>query len=103
VGLRVVGGPAGDDLRRQIDALFQYGAGQTQTGSVSAHLTQELARSVEALRQLLLRDRDERWSLALTTYEEAEGFLAKLDHARKLLEAGREAAGGKGGAEGAGG
>ena len=102
VGLRVVGGPAGDELRRQIDSLLQYGAGQTQAGPVSANLTQELARSVETLRELLRRDREERFSLALTAYDEAERFLVKLDHARKMLEAGRGAAGGKGGAEGAG-
>jgi hypothetical protein len=87
VGLRVVGGPVGDDLRRQVEALLQYGAWQTLTGPVSPRLTQELARSVDALRKLLLRDRDERFSLALTTYEDAEYFLARLDHARKLLEA----------------
>jgi hypothetical protein len=95
VGLRVVGGPAGDELRQQIDALFQYGADQTRAGPVSPHLTQELARSVAALRKLLLRDREERFSLALTTYEDAERFLARLDHARKLLEADQEPPGGK--------
>ena len=93
-GLRVVGGPVGDELRRQIDALIQYGAEQTQAGPVSSHLTRELARSVDALRKLLLRDRDERFSLALTTYEDAERFLAKLDHARELLEADPEPTGG---------
>jgi hypothetical protein len=90
LGLRVVGGPAGDDLRQQIDALLQYGAEQTQAGPVSPHLVQELARSVGALRKLILRDREERFGLALTTYEDAERFLAKLDHARKLLEASPE-------------
>jgi hypothetical protein len=87
MGLRVMGGPASDELRQQIDALLQYGVEQTQTGPVSPHLTRELAQSVNALRKLLLRDREERFSLALTTYEDAERFLAKLDRARKLLEA----------------
>jgi hypothetical protein len=96
VGLRVVGGPAGDELRQQIDALLQYGAEQTHAGPVSPHLTQELARSVGALRKLLRRDREERFSLALTSYEDAERFLAKLDHARKLLEADPETPGGTG-------
>jgi hypothetical protein len=86
LGLRVVGGPAGGELRQQIDALFRYGAEQTQTGPVSPHLTRELAASVRAMRTLLLRDREERFSLAHTTYEDAERFLAQLDHARKLLE-----------------
>jgi hypothetical protein len=65
--VRVVGGPEADELRQQIEALFQYGAAQTPAGPVSQHLVQELARSVAALRQLLRRDREERFSLALTT------------------------------------
>jgi hypothetical protein len=93
VGLRVVGGPAGDDLRQQIEALLQYGAEQTHAGPVSPHLTQELAGSVGGLRRLLRHDREERFSLALTTYEDAERFLAKLDHARKLLEPDPESSG----------
>jgi hypothetical protein len=96
VGLRVVGGPGGDERRRQVEALLQYGAEQTRSGPVSQHLTGELARAVDALRQLLRRDREERFSLALTSYEEADRFLAKLDHARKLLEA---EPGGTGGCE----
>ena len=50
---------------------------------------------MDALRKLQLRDRDERFSLALTTYEDAERFLAKLDRARKLLEADPEPPGEK--------
>jgi len=95
LGLRLVGGTDGDELRQQIEALFQYGAEQTRTGPVSPHLRQEVARSVGALRKILLRDRDERFSLALTSYEECDRFLAKLDHARKLLEPDPEPSGGK--------
>jgi hypothetical protein len=95
LGLRVVGGPAGQELRQQVDALFQYGAQQTQSGPVSTHLTRELARSVDALRKLLLRHRQERYSLAQTTYEDAERFLARLDHARGLFEADPEPPAGK--------
>jgi hypothetical protein len=91
-----VGGPEADELRQQIESLFRYGAEQTQAGPVSPHLVQELARSVGALQELLRRDREERFSLARTTYEEAERFLAKLDHARKLLEPEAEPTGGKG-------
>jgi plastocyanin len=95
VGLRVVGGPAADKLRQQVETLFQQEAGQAQTGPVNPHLAQEAARSVDALRQLLLRDREERFSVALTTYEDAEHFLVKLEHAQKVLEAGLEPPGGK--------
>lgn len=94
VGLRVVGGTAADQLRAQIEALFQLGAQQAQSGATNPHLVRELARSVDALRKLLLRDRDERFSLARTTYDDAERFLVKLDHAQRLLRAGLEPAGG---------
>jgi plastocyanin len=82
-------------VRRQIDALLQEAVAQSQAGPVNPHLTQELARSVDALRELLCRDRRERFSLALTSYEDAERFLARLDHARELLGAGLEPEEGK--------
>jgi hypothetical protein len=95
VGLRVVGGPVGKELRQRIEALLQYGAWQTMNGPVSAHVTQEWERSVRSLRNVLRRDREERFSLALTSYEDAERFLDKLDHARKLLEPDRQPVGQK--------
>jgi plastocyanin len=95
VGLRVLRGGATDEARRQIDALFQLEAEQAQTGPVNPQLAQELARSLDALRKFLHRDREERFSLPLAVYEDAEGFLVKLDHAQKVLEAGQEPPGGK--------
>jgi plastocyanin len=94
-GLRVVGGPAAEELRRQIDALLQEAAAQAHTGPVNPHLTKELGRSVDALRKVLRRDRQERFSLPLTTYEDAEHFLARLDHVRELLGQGLEPSGGE--------
>jgi plastocyanin len=88
VGLRVVGGAAADGLRQQIDVLFEEESRQTQAGPVNPHLAQELTRSLGALRKLLRRDREERFGLPLATYEDAERFLDKLDHARKVLEVG---------------
>src|SRR5262249_45254626 len=44
---------------------------------------------------VLLRDRERRFSLPLTLYEDAERFLARLDHAQKLLGGGPGVAGGK--------
>jgi len=95
VGLRVLRGGATDELRGQIDALFQAEAEQTQTGAVNPDLAQELTRSLDALRKFLRRDREERFSLPLAVYEDAESFLAKLDHAQKVLGAGLEPPGGK--------
>jgi plastocyanin len=94
-GLAAVGGPAGEELRSQIDALLQEGAPQAQAGPANPHLAKELGRSVDALRDLLRRDREERFSLTQASYEDAERFLGKLDHAKKLLAAGLGSPGGE--------
>jgi plastocyanin len=95
VGLRVVGGGAADELREQIDALLREEAGQARVGPANANFVEELGRAVKELRGLFVRERDERGSLPLTTYEDAERFLGKLDHAQKMLAAGLEPAGEK--------
>jgi plastocyanin len=94
-GLAAVGGPAAEELRREIDALFQEGAEQARTGPANKHLAQELGRATDALREFLRRDREERFSLTQASYEDAERFLGKLDRARKLLAAGLEPPGGE--------
>src|SRR5262249_26252820 len=58
-------------------------------------LSRELARSLDTLGKFVRRDREERFSLPLTLYADTELFLAKLDNAQKLLEAGLEPPGGK--------
>jgi hypothetical protein len=95
LGFRVLRGGATDEIRRQIEALLQLEAAQTQTGSVNPRLAKELAGSIDALRTVLHRDRERHFSLPLTLYEDAESFLARLDHAQKLLEAGLEPPRGK--------
>jgi hypothetical protein len=57
---------------------------------VDARLGEELTRSVDALRKLLLRDKEERFSLPLGAYEQSEEFLAKLKRAEGSLRAGLE-------------
>jgi plastocyanin len=93
VGLRAL--PGAEDLRRQIDALVHDETEQATVGPTNAQLDKELARSVKGLRNLLLRDKEERFSLPLAAYEDAERFLAKLDHADQLLKAGVESPGEK--------
>jgi plastocyanin len=95
VGLRVLRGGATDELRSQIDGLFQAAGEQAKTGPVNPNLAQDLARSLKALSKFLRRDREERFSLPLALYEDAESFLAKLNHAQKLLEGGLGSSGGK--------
>ena len=94
VGLRVLRGGATDEMRRQIEALLHLEAVQAQTGPVNPNLARELADSIDVLRAVLLRDRERRFSLPLTLYEDAERFLARLDHAQKLLGGGLESPGG---------
>src|SRR5689334_17143166 len=95
VGLRALPSREAEELRRQIDALMQEQAEQARAGPVNANVDEELARATRALRKVLRRDEDERFSLPLTAYEDAEEFLAKLQHAEKLLRAGLEPPGDK--------
>jgi plastocyanin len=88
VGLRSLA--ATQDLVLQIDTLVQEEAEQAQAGPANAQLDKELARAVDALRTQLLRDKEERFSLPLTAYEDAERFLAKLGRAQQMLKAGVE-------------
>jgi plastocyanin len=85
LGLRLL---AETDELRRIDALLWLGAKQAEAGPAGPQITRELARAVEALRRRLLRDRQERYSLPATSYEECAGFLDRLDAARLVLEAG---------------
>jgi hypothetical protein len=92
VGLRALGTPEAQRLREQIDALLEEEAGQAASGPANARLGQELGRAVSDLRKLLLRDREERFSLPLRAYEDSEDFLAKLEDAGKVLRGGLEPA-----------
>jgi plastocyanin len=93
VGLRAL--REAEDLRQQIDALVHQASEQAQAGPANAQLADELGRSRVALRNLLRRDQEERFSLPLVAYEDAERFLTKLARAEKRLRAGLESAGAK--------
>src|SRR5262249_47587260 len=95
VGLRALRGGATDEMGRQSGALLHREAVQAHTGPVTPSLARELADSIDVLRAVLRRDRERRFSLPLTLYEDAERFLARLDHAQKLLGGGPGVAGGK--------
>jgi plastocyanin len=95
VGLRILPNPRTPDLRQQIDALLEEAAEQSSAEPVNARLNQELVLAVDSLRKLLLQDREERFSLPATTYENAEAFLTKLKHAQELLSGGLESPAGQ--------
>jgi hypothetical protein len=87
--------PEADQLREQIDALFQEAASQTAGGPVSSPLIQEMSQAVKKFRRLLLKDKAERFGMPLTVYDESERFLNQLEHAAQLLKAGLQASGGQ--------
>jgi hypothetical protein len=93
VGLRVLAAPETDELRAQAEALFQAAAAQAADGPVNPRLGEELTRSVERLRRLLQRDKDERFALPAAVYDESEQFLAKLKRAETMLKDGLGAPG----------
>ena len=90
LGLRILAAAETDELREQIDALFQEAAGQTAGGSVSSALFQEIQKAVRKFRTLLLKDKAERLGMPLAVYSESEHFLNRLERAAQSLQAGRE-------------
>jgi hypothetical protein len=89
-GLLALPGTKASELRQQIDALFDEEAQQAQGGPANAQLNQELGGKVKALRHLLQRDKEERFSLPYGSYEQSEQFLSKLARAGSLLKGGVE-------------
>jgi hypothetical protein len=84
-GLLALPAPEAAELREQIDALLGEKAQHAQAGSGNDRLDLELTRKVDALRKLLSRDKEERFSLPYGSYEQSEQFLAKLKRAESLL------------------
>jgi plastocyanin len=95
VGLRILPAPDVENLRTKIETLFQEAAGHAAAGPVNPNLDAELSRDIRALRKMLLRDREQRFSLTFEAYEQSERFLTKLEHVEELLRAGLEPPGGK--------
>jgi hypothetical protein len=90
VALRVL--PDTAPLRQRIESLVKEGATQSAVGAVNARVNLDLAAAVDALRDLMDREREERFSLPNATYEEAEKFLAGLKGAATRLAQGYEPA-----------
>lgn len=92
LGLQILGGPESghqaDDLRRQLDALFQEAAKQAAKGPANPELLHEITQAVDQFRDLLTRDREERGLLAGAVYDEADRFLDQLKDAEAVLRAG---------------
>jgi hypothetical protein len=88
LGLRILAEHETDELREQIDALFQEAAIQTAGSAFSSTLIQEMQQAVKKFRRLLLRDKAERLGMPLAVYSESERFLNQLEHAAQMLKAG---------------
>lgn len=88
IGLAILAAPGADELREQIDALFDEAARQAAEGSVNPALAEEVRQAVKKLRRLLLKEKAERFGMSLAVYEESERFLDGLDRAEQRLRAG---------------
>jgi hypothetical protein len=88
LGLRILAGTRPDELRDQIDTLFQVAAMEAATGAVNPNVSKQLMKNLDEFRRLLLKDKTERFRMSSALYDEAERFLAKLSAAEKVLETG---------------
>jgi hypothetical protein len=88
LGLAILAAPGADELREQIEALFDAAARQAAAGPVNPVLGEEAHHAVQKLRRLLLKEKAERFGMPLAVYQESERFLNKLDRAEQLLRAG---------------
>jgi len=84
VGLRLL---RADSELRQLEAQLRLAAEQVTAGGANPQLLDEIRLNVQALRQLLLADKERRFSMPLAVYEDAERFLQKLKRAPKVLAA----------------
>jgi hypothetical protein len=76
-----------DDFLKQLEAQLQVAAGQAAVGGVNGQLTDEIRDNVETIRQALAADKEWRFSMPLTVYEDSELFLRRLAKAPTLLQA----------------
>jgi hypothetical protein len=94
LGLRLLRGA--DSLRRQLEAQLELAAEQVTAGGANPLLLDEIGSTVEELRQLLLADKERRFSMTRFEYEESERFLQELKRAPKLLAGSAPAGGSEG-------
>jgi len=79
--------PGADPLRQRIEAVFQVGASQAATGTLSSGTPLEMYRAVEKLESLLARDKHERLTFSSDMYAQAERFLRRLKAAARTIQA----------------
>jgi len=79
--------PGADPLRQRIEAVFQIGASQAATGTLSSGTPLEMYRAVEKLESLLARDKHERLTFSSDMYGQAERFLRRLKAAARTIQA----------------
>jgi hypothetical protein len=84
LGLRLL---RADDLLKQLEGQLQLAAAQAVAGGVNPRLADEIRDNVETIRQALAADKEWRFSMPLTTYQDSEVFLRKLAKAPTLLQA----------------
>jgi hypothetical protein len=87
IGLSILDGPRPEVLRDQIGALFLVAAAQAASGAMNQNVVDQLTKDLNEFRRLLLKEKMERFGMTWGVYDEAEGFLAKLSAADKVLKA----------------
>ncbi len=74
-----------DALVQQVEAQLQVAGEQVTAGGANPLLLDDIRLNVETLRQALLAHKENRRSLRRVEYEDAEGFLQKLQKAPQVL------------------
>jgi hypothetical protein len=88
-GLRLLGPNA---QMQQLEAQLQLAVEQITAGGANPLLLDEIRRNVECLRQILLTDKELRFSMPLAVYDDAELFIQNLKRATQILAASAPAA-----------
>jgi hypothetical protein len=83
-GLRLLGPNA---QMQQVEAQLQLAVEQVTAGGANPLLLDEIRLNVEGLRQILLADKERRFSMPLAVYDDAECFLQKLQRSPQILAA----------------
>ncbi len=76
-----------DAQMQQLEGQLQLAVEQVTASEVNPLLLDEIRHTVKTLRQVLLADREYRFSMPLAVYEDAERFLQKLERTPQILVA----------------
>lgn len=85
LALRIL--PGADPLVAQVDAQFSTLANQALAGGINPQLPEEVHATVSRLRELLQRDRQQKFSLTESMYTIGDRFIGRLHEAVNTIQA----------------